>query len=162
LEKHLPHGEKIVAEGAANGLLSSYGLEGFQKLIWDVLEKRGIEALTIPQRRYHAFFSLDSQVNNGGFTQYFFNSSGDNWREAVAGLEAMESKERLAILLQAVAKFGKEGPSENRGKRMEQLSRITRNNEKSFGDLDSRYYESTENVSVLFMRYVLKNPAGFR
>lgn len=158
-EGYLVHPEEKVIRGAAAGILASHGLEDFQQRIWKPRDGKG---LTVPQRHYSAVFMLDAQVRNGGFSQYFFNSSGDDWRDALAGLEAMESKERLAILREALAKFGPAGPSGDRDKRMAQLAKIASAEEKLFDQLNSRYYESTEIIDVLTMRYVLKNPEAFR
>jgi hypothetical protein len=140
-------------------MLASHGLEDFQQRIW---EPRGGKSLTVPQRHYSAVFMLDAEVRNGGFSQYFFNSSGDDWRDTLAGLEVMGSKERLAIFREALAKFGAAGPSGDREKRMEQLAKIANAEEKLFDQFDSRYYKSTEIIDVLVMRYVLKNPEAFR
>jgi hypothetical protein len=74
----------------------------------------------------------------------------------------MGSKERLAIFREVLAKFGAAGPSEDREKRMVQLSKIANAEDKLFDQLDSRYYKSTEVIDVMVMRYVLKNPDAFR
>lgn len=159
LDGYLSHPEKKVVEGAAAGMLASHGLEDFRQHIW---EPRDGKILTVPQRHYYAVFMLDAEVCNGGFSQYFFNSSGDDWRDALAGLEAMGSKERLAIFREALAKFGATGPSGDREKRMGQLAKIANAEEKLFDKYDSRYYASTEVIDVMVMRYVLKNPEAFR
>jgi hypothetical protein len=50
----------------------------------------GFWRLTIPEQHYLAVTMLDAEVNNGGHGQYFLNSSGSEWREALAGLEVIE------------------------------------------------------------------------
>jgi Domain of unknown function (DUF4375) len=162
LERHLTHRDESVVSGAAAGLLASHGLQGFEKQIWKVIEERGAEALTKPQRQYLAVSGFDGEVNNGGLSQYFFNSSGDEWRDAIAGLEAMQSKERLAILREALAKFGPAGPAEQRRERMTQLSKLENANNGVFRELDDRYYKCTESFNVMVMRFVLKTPEAFR
>jgi hypothetical protein len=159
LSGYLSHPDERVAEGAAAGMLASHELEDFRQRIW---EPRGGKGLTVPQRHYGAVSMLDAEVRNGGFSQYFFNSSGDNWRDALAGLEAMGSKERLAIFSEVLAKFGAAGPSEDREMRMGQLSKIAKAEDALFDPFDSRYYKSTEVIDVMVMRYVLKNPDAFR
>jgi HEAT repeat protein len=159
LNGYLSHADERVAEGAAAGLLASHELEDFRQRIGG---PRGGKGLTVPQRHYRAVSWLDDEVSNGGFSQYFFNSSGDNWRDALAALEAMGSKERLAIFREVLAKFGAAGPSEDREKRMGQLSKIANAEDALFDRFDSRYYKSTEVIDVMVMRYVLKNPDAFR
>jgi hypothetical protein len=162
IEQFLSHRETIVARGAAGGMLASDGLDGFEERIWATMKDRGVDALNVSQRRYQAVLAFDAEVNNGGLSQYFFNSSGDEWQAALAGLEAMESKERLAILREAIEKFGPTGPSTDRRERMVQLSKLARGDEAVFDGLDSRYYKSSEVVAVLATRYVLKYREAFR
>jgi hypothetical protein len=162
LERYLSHEDKVVASGAAAGLLTSHVLNGYQDRIWSTLRQRGADALTGAQRQCYAVTSFNGEVNNGGLSQYFFNSSGNEWRAALAGLEAMEFTERQAVLREATAKFGKSGPPVDRGERMEQLSELGRADETLFSELDSRYYRSAEVVDVFVTRYVLKNPEAFR
>lgn len=95
-------------------------------------------------------------------SQYFFNSSGDTWRDVLTGLEAMGFNERLSVLREAVAKFGKDGLSHERDQRMVQLSKLERKSDASFEALDDRYCRSKEVIDVLAKRYVLKNPDEFK
>lgn len=114
------------------------------------------------QRYYIAVFRCDAEINNGGLAQYFVNSSGDNWRDALAGLEAMGSTDRLAVVREAISLFGSDGPSESRDKRQDQLSKLYKKNNSIFEALESRYYDSDEVVEVLATRFVLSHPASFR
>lgn len=162
LEARTSSPDETVAEGAINGLIASFELEGFEQRAWDAENKDGFSALKPAQKHYLAVQIYDGEVNNGGLSQYFFNSSGDHWREAMAGLEAMRFNERLTILREAVAKFGKDGPSQDRERRMVQLAKLERKNDSAFEALDDRYYKSKEAIDVLAKRYVLKNAAEFK
>jgi hypothetical protein len=162
LRKFLSHADKWVREGAASGMMASHGLADLWNRIGKKVKERGWDSLTAPERRYLAVSVFDSQVRNGGLSQYFFNSYGDDWKDALAGLEAIGSQERLAVLREAVAKFSPGGPLTNRDDRMQQLARLANDDDKLFDALDTRYYESTENLSVLLMWYVLKMPEAFR
>lgn len=162
LSTRLNHAEDRVAEGAAAGLLCSHGLEGFEKRIWKSEENSGYGSLPDHQRYYRAVCMCDAEINNGGLAQYFVNSSGDHWRDALAGLEAMGSKERLGVLREAISLFGPDGPSGDRDNRQEQLSKLYKKNDSIFEALETRYYNSAEVVEVLATRFVLANPDSFR
>ena len=162
LSARLTHSEDRVAEGAAAGLLCSHGLEGFEQRIWESEEKSGYDSLPDHQRYYSAVFMCDAEINNGGLAQYFVNSSGDHWRDALAGLEAIGSKVRLGVVREAISLFGPDGPSEDRDNRQEQLSKIYKKNDSIFEALETRYYNSAEVVEVLATRFVLANPDSFR
>jgi len=162
LEARTSSSEPRVAVGAAAGLIASFDLEGFEQRIWDEVNTKGFSALEPAQKQYLAVLMYDGEVNNGGLSQYFFNSSGDHWREALAGLEAMGFSERLTVLREAVSKFGKDGPFQDRARRQEELAKLARKNDALFDALDDRYYKSKEVIEMLTMRYVLKNPDSFK
>lgn len=156
------HPEKRVAQGAAAGLLCSFGLEGFERRIWDTEKRSGYESLTEAQRFYRAVCMCDSEINNGGLTQYFVNSSGDRWRDALAGFKAMGFQERLSVLNEAIARFGATGPSADRSIRQHQLRKLYKRDDAVFDALDTRYHKSSEVVEVFVSRFVLENPGGFQ
>lgn len=162
LEERLRSSDPRVADGAAAGLIASFDLEGFEQRTWAVEGKEGFSKLKTAQKHYFAVLMYDGEVNNGGLSQYFFNSSGDHWPDALTGLEAMGFIERLAILRDAVAKFGKDGPAQDRERRQEQLAKLARMNDALFNTLDERYYKSEEVIEVLSKQYVLKNADAFR
>jgi HEAT repeat protein len=154
--------QKDIARGAWNGLLCSYGLEDFETRMWQKEKTMGYEALSQGQKLYRAVMTCDSEINNGGLSQYFVNGSGDRWKEAGNGFAAMGMTERLAVLKEATAFFGQEGPSVNREIRQEQLAKLIRKNDSLFETLDSRYYEIPEEVEVVWSRYILEHPEDFR
>jgi hypothetical protein len=162
LSTRLTHSEDRVAGGAAAGLLCSHGLEGFEQRIRESEEKSGYDRLSEHQRFYSAVFMCDAEINNGGLAQYFVNSSGDHWRDALAGLEAMGSKERVGVLREAISLFGLDGPSEDRDNRLEQLSKLFKKNDSIFDSLETLYYDSSEVIEVLATRFVLANHDSFR
>jgi HEAT repeat protein len=162
LRARTDHSDKRVKEGAAAGLLNSHGLEEWDKRIWEVDSNSGYASLSRPQKICRAVFECDGEINNGGLSQYFVNSSGDNWREALDGLKEMGFKERLKILEEAIAVFGKEGPSINRLERQEQLSQVHRRNEGAFNELDTRYYKCSESVKVFATRFAIANAESFK
>jgi hypothetical protein len=162
LEKRMDHPDETVAGGASEGLLAFHGLEDFEDKLWDLEEKKGWDALSKEQKYLSAVHEVDGEINNGGHSQYFSNSSGDHWREALAGMEAMGFKQRAQIFREAVAKFGKGGPSPDRDKRGDQQAKLERKDEKLFDALDDRYYDCKEHVEAYTTRYVIKNAEAFR
>ncbi len=162
LEARTSSSESRVAAGAAAGLIASFDLEGFEQRTWDAVTTNGFSTLKPAQKQYVAVLMYDGDVNNGGLSQYFFNSSGDHWRDALAGLEAMGFSERLKVLREAVSKFGKDGPSQDRERRQEELAKLARKNDALFDALDDRYYKCKEVIEVLTMRYVLKHADAFK
>jgi hypothetical protein len=161
IRSRMTHPNKYVACGAAEGLLCSFGLEGFDRRILEIEKQSGYESLNEPQRLYGAVFMCDAEIKNGGLAQYFLNSSGDTWREALAGFKAMGFKERFSVLKEAIAKFKNAEPSTDHNIRQDQLSKLYKRNDKIFDALNDRYYKSSEVVEVLATQFVLDNRGSF-
>ncbi|MCA9140873.1 MAG: DUF4375 domain-containing protein [Planctomycetales bacterium] len=157
LERYSKHEEDRVSDGAARGLISFHNLKGFEERIWEKEQAGGWESLTKEQQMYVAVFWLDSEVNNGGHSQYFFNSAGDNWQTALDGLKAMGFKERLGIFQGVLDLFGDKKPLTDRGKRQDQLSVVYSKHEEAFDQFDSAYYKASESVEVFSTRFVIQN-----
>ena len=70
-----------------------------------------------------AFGRLRAEINNGGFSQYFFNSSGDSAPDALAAAGAMGATEVAALLGRAMALLGDPYPlaRASRQQRLEEL-----------------------------------------
>ncbi len=159
LQAKTTHENTDVAVSAAHSLLVFHGLEKFQDRINEVSD---YSLLNKHQQYYDAVSMCEGEVYNGGFAQYFVNPSGDHWREAVAGLEAMKSRELLSILKDAAALFGPTGPSPDQTKRQVQLSKVYDKNEQAFDALDDRFYKSKEKTQILALAFVLTNPESFK
>jgi HEAT repeat protein len=162
LGKRLKHPQEQAAEGAAAGLILWHGLDGFTERLSEKMDSKGFAALTPQQQHWETVVMFDSEVNNGGLSQYFFNSSGEHWKIALAGLDAIGAKERAGILREAVALFGAAPPVTVRRERQDQLAKVARQNEKALSALDDRYYKSTESIEVLLTEYVLNHPEAFK
>lgn len=59
----------------------------------------GLDALSERERQFYLVGELLEELNNGGFDQYFSNSSGHNWTETLTVLENLGFK--------SLAKLGK-------------------------------------------------------
>lgn len=158
VEAHLDAREERIATGAALAWLQINGLGKLHELtkLLDEDEVRTGGRNDV-LARIDAVEMLDAEVRNGGFEQYFFNSSGNRWRFAKAGLEAMGSSGKLAILQEAIAVFGRAEPSTDRAIRHRQLSRLGEKGDEAFGKLARRYYDDSENVMAMSARYAVAN-----
>lgn len=83
-----------VQEAAAEALAVLSGVANAREVVFDALENHGFAHLSTPQQHYYAVFVYDAQVNNGGHSQYFVNSSGDHWKSAIEGLKAIGADAR--------------------------------------------------------------------
>lgn len=87
-----------------------------------------------------------SEVCNGGFHQFFFNSTGVLAPEAVAGFKAIGMPRTAAVVAAAMASFGEPYPRD-REERQDALDALTTQSSANgqlhspFQDLDSRFYD---------------------
>src|SRR5207253_6180924 len=85
----------------------------------------GFDSLLAPEREYIALYWLVCEVMNGGFHQYFHNSSGDIAPFAIEGLKAVGATESLRILERALAIFPSGTYSTDRETRWKGLKAIS-------------------------------------
>ena len=69
------------------------------------LQLRPWESLTEPERQLVAIGELRTEVNNGGFHQYFFNSAGDAAPDAIAAATSLELTPLVDLVERAMALF---------------------------------------------------------
>lgn len=64
-----------------------------------------LDRLTEPQKSFYFNQNLEREINNGGFNQYFYNSSGDFAHETIASLRTIGANKTADILQQAIDQF---------------------------------------------------------
>ncbi len=105
---------------------------------------------------------LDAEVNNGGFHQYFWNSSGEFSDIALKGLKLIGDKDRAALLEQAIKIYKTEEPT------MEQFKE--KGNDDAFlksekttklSPLDDMYYAIKKTLEHFQIRFIRSHPKAF-
>ncbi len=109
------------------------------------------------QRHLFAIQWYRSEVANGGHDQFFFNSTGIVWEDAVKGFEAIGLLEGAGILRTASGRI--EGAARDRFKRQDQLDRANAD----FEDLDTRFYKLEESGELdrRMLAFARQHPADF-
>ncbi|MFO0897842.1 MAG: DUF4375 domain-containing protein [Pirellulales bacterium] len=148
--------------GAARARAKLAGLDDPFRSAWAPPEGKDWSDFTEPQRHVSAVQILDAEVRNGGFLQYFFNSSGDQWPAAAAGLTAIGAKRDRELVDRAIALFGPTPPSTDREERARQLAALAEKDEEAFGKLEEAYYKDPDDLEVLLLDYVIKPADDFR
>ena len=110
------------------------------------------------QRSFNALIWYRSEVGNGGHDQFFWNSTGIVWPDALAALEQLQLADGVAILKEAQRRMGG-SPSLIRSERQERLDRL----KPSFDDLDTRLYAFDAKVGLdrAMTAYIRANPKPF-
>lgn len=140
--------------------------------LWVSLVKRSSEDPTLTnwsdeERTYFSVCLLEGEVYNGGFDQFFSNTSGDYYCLALRGLEDLGASSLLETVKDAAETlFGKSGPpdsQQDRWKIMNSATRrltevVTRHRRSSQLDrLDKRFSSDAERLGNLLTAYAEKH-----
>lgn len=99
-----------------------------------------------------------SEVNNGGHDQFYYNSTGIVWRDAIECFDAIGATEISEIIKSSATRLGG-SPSLDRNERNEALEKL----EPKFDDLDDRFYklESQIDIEKLIKVFISKKKSDF-
>ena len=116
--------------------------------------RQSLELFTREQRYAHAVLSYACEAYEGGHYQFFFNSSGILWEDAMKGLREIGATECAEILSAAALRAGGFPPAD-RAERQRMLLQLS----PRFADLDARFLR-TDPLSLL-EDYMKANRAAF-
>ena len=126
-------------------------------------ETQWFELLSPGRRAVMLAESLDAEVNNGGFDQYFLNSSGDGASATPAALRMLGREDLAAMVEKANAQFPA-GPPPARGARLAQMDRLPPEARNVWDELDGQYYGLKGpygGVAASAIAYILGHEAEF-
>ena len=140
--------------------------DAFVGPIYDFLSQKAeygekLSNLNEVERTVYYVEELQAEIMNGGFDQYFFNSSGDHWEEAIAACEAIGAAKTAALLRQAVRAFGCELPKNREARETAIEERAKDGYGKALAALDAEFYDYEENVDALVYQYCQQNKNHF-
>jgi len=120
-----------------------------------------IEKLSHAERVFYCIFQLEGEVNNGGFSQYLFNSSGNFANEIVDALNEIGAVKMAGICEKALAALGCNIPAD-RYERQEKLEDVeTDEVDEELNECDNEFYEYPDDLTELNYQYIIKNRAQF-
>ena len=124
--------------------------------IYDRLFEWHYHRLTKPEQIFFCIWELESQVNNGGFHQYFFNS-GEYTNETVEALKEIGALYTAGILQNACEVFPDSKVPKEIKIRHDLLLAIGKEKEDYLDELDNTFYKYEDNLSELLYEYVQNN-----
>ena len=114
-----------------------------------------LKSFSLPQRYVFAIQWYIGEVNNGGHYQFYDNSTGIVWEDALKGFEVIGAESNAAIIRESANRMGG-NPSKDRKQRWEALEKL----EPNFDDLDSAFY-SDDSYRGLLHTYIKENASAF-
>ena len=131
-------------------------------LVFPRCDRDGFAALTPAEKVAYCVDALEREVNNGGFDQFFWNSSGDTAHQTHAALLEIGAREAAALVRDAIAAFPGAKVPPDRGQREKVLESLPEMAREKWGELDGRFYEYPDDLTTLMRRYVQAHRADFR
>jgi Domain of unknown function (DUF4375) len=131
------------------------------RIYWRALVERvyktetGFEGLSEPEKKYFAVCYLEGEVYNGGFDQFFSNSSGDYFKYALAGLEDIGAERALELLRRAkqvLFDFG-DVSSDTEMRRALMCKNSSRSRDSRAEELDELYWKDPDSLGDRLEKY---------
>ena len=117
-----------------------------------------LEELTEQQKNFYFNRCLEIEVNNGGFWQYFINSSGRYAHQTVETLKLIGADNFAKILREAIDEF----PNKTVPQDDEERQEIVDKNYGAWNKLDYKFYEYPDDLNQLNADYIMQNKEFFR
>ena len=117
-----------------------------------------LERFSRPQRLLNALHWYIAEVNNGGHEQFYSNSTGIVWPDALAAFEAIGVPDGAEILRESAQRLGG-APAREQDERNRQLAQRA----PDFGDLDDRFYtlQGQVDLNARMLEYARSQPGAF-
>jgi hypothetical protein len=126
-------------------------------ILLDKEERKGLAAFTQAERYVYAVEGMQREVNNGGWNQFFGNSSGALAYDLVPALEAIGSNANRSS---AVKIFGKP-PSLGDADRAKHLDKLTKGGANPWEKLEDEFYQAPEDLEAMIVEFIARNAAEF-
>jgi len=113
----------------------------------------GFENLSAADQIFVAVWVLDFEVCNGGFSQFFYNSSGEHADFATFALHAIGADQTRGLLERAIDAVGGI-PSQMQSDREKLISNLPDYSRELLDDLDSEFYREPDNLNELLLSFI--------
>lgn len=119
------------------------------------------ERLSPAQRSFYLNQCLEREVNNGGFEQFFGNSSGAHAHETIASLQEIGAKHTAGLLIEAIAEFPGSIVPKDDAARAELIEALTAHSSGNWNALDQEFFKYSDDLNELNIAFVKKNRHQF-
>ena len=130
----------------------------FEQGIQQAAEKR---ALSREETWVLAVEGLEREVNNGGYGQFFFNSSNEYAGSIVSALQAIGCPKTADITRQAIAALGIQGEL-SRGAMEAVILKEDEAVKQRLAECDERYFSNDEPIADKLFEWIKRNRAQIR
>ena len=123
--------------------------------------KENFSVQSFPQKVFSAIWAAESEINNGGFAQYFQNSSCETAPFVVEAFEAIGAPRTADICRRAVAVTFHEGLPSTPDAISAAAADFTDDTTERLEALDTEFFQYPHNLTDLLFTLVSKHPEEF-
>ena len=123
--------------------------------------KEDFELQSIPRKVFSAIWAVESEVNNGGFSQYFLNSSAETAPFVEEALSAIGAPKTADICKRAIATAFPEGLPATTYETEQAATDFSDEIIEKLEPLDQEFFAYPHSLTDLLFAYVSKHPEEF-
>jgi len=120
-----------------------------------------IDKLSGPQKQFYYNQCLEREINNGGFNQYFINSSGSFAHQTIQSLTDIGASTTAGILQKAIDQFPDKKVPQDRDQRIKLVEQIEETANEVWEELDEEFFEYKDNLNTLNLNFVRLHKEDF-
>lgn len=120
-----------------------------------------IDKLNESQKTFIIIENLEREINNGGFNQFYFNSSGDFSHETIDALIKIGANKTAEIVTKANSQFPDNKVPKDRTERQEILEQIEEKANEIWETCDNDFYKYEDKIGGLLIEFVKANKTDF-
>ncbi len=145
------------------------GFDAFNAVLDSILNEldsidegtRWFELLSPARRAVILSYNMESEVNNGGFDQFYLNSSGDGAAVTPEAFRLLGLEDLAVMVESANAQFPK-GPSPARAARMAQMKDLPESASAAWSELNNQFYDHKgKSPTDASLEFILQHPEEF-
>jgi hypothetical protein len=123
--------------------------------------KEDFDAQSVPQKVFSSIWAVESEVNNGGFSQFFLNLSSETARFVVEALETIGAPKTADICSRAIATAFPDGLPSDPEAISAVASDFSDEIEEKLNALDTEFFQYPHDLTRLLFVYVSNHPEEF-
>jgi hypothetical protein len=123
--------------------------------------KQDFSRQSLPQKTFSAIWAVESEVNNGGFSQYFLNSTCDSTPFVVTALETIGAPTTADICKRAIETAFPNGLPRSEDAIRSAAASFTDEILAALEPLDQEFFSYPHNLTDLLFAYVSCHPQEF-
>ena len=117
--------------------------------------------LTEPQKNLLFVENAEREINNGGFNQFYWNSSGDFAHETHTALQTIGANQMADIVTKANSVWPDQTVPKDRTRRQEIQEEIEAQANLTWDECDQEFYKYPDDIAGLLVKYVTKYRTEF-